>query len=223
MGRPSRPPHALRPSPARRSPVARGGLQLRGSMSGKGKGKGKAPDSGVKSRNISSFFAKAPPPTPAPRDAADVDDAATPAKRARLDPANGASPLPADGGEVEDAATPMEVAPRAAPPSQPAQPLPPLQIPASDAARHAHFAEKLSLGPPRRNGAARDVLAGVPLSEYGRDAGPAGPYTPLERQIVALKRAHPGVLLMVEVRDCARLAAGKPPRLVKRMPCRAAR
>jgi hypothetical protein len=170
-------------------------------MSGKGKGKSRAPDSGVKSRTISSFFAKAPPPTPVPRDAADVDDAATPAKRARLEPASGTSPLPADGGEVEVATTPMEVAPRAAPPSPP---LPPLEIPASDAARHSHFAEKLSLGLPRRNGAARDALVGVPLSEYGRDAGPAGPYTPLERQIVALKRAHPGVLLLIEVRSSAR-------------------
>ena len=39
----------------------------------------------------------------------------------------------------------------------------------------------------------------MPLSSYGKDSGPAGAYTPLEKQIYQLKKAHPGILLLIEV------------------------
>ena len=151
----------------------------------KGKGKAKASPEAAKpaaerQRNISSFFAKAPAKTPA-----DADAEQTPAKRARVDA----------GAEATPAAEEAAATPRRA--------LPPLPIPPADASRHAHFAERLSLGVQTRNGQQRDVLVGVPFSSYGRDAGPAGPYTPLEKQIVALKRANPGILLMVEARGPA--------------------
>ena len=162
---------------------------------GKGKAKGtpEPPKPAAKpsgQRNISAFFAKAPAAK-----AADDDDAEeqTPAKRARVEAVAEASP-------AAEAPEPMRV-------DAPPVPLAPLPIPASDAARHAHFAERLSLGVQTRNGQQRDVLQGVPFSEYGRDAGPAGPYTPLEKQIVALKRANPGILLMIEVRGAQRSAA----------------
>jgi DNA mismatch repair protein MSH3 len=42
----------------------------------------------------------------------------------------------------------------------------------------------------------------------GRDSGPAGPYTPFEKQVLQLKRAHPGLLLMIETGYKARRAGG---------------
>jgi DNA mismatch repair protein MSH3 len=202
-------------------------------MSGKGKGKAKEAPAGTKS--ISSFFAKKPPPSAAAPPQADAPDAPSPAKRARVQHVSDASdavtppPLPLSA-EPSDAAAPRASAATGAgdddemvdaqPPPRPQQrpaapraPAAPLAIPASDPERHAHFSERLSLGPPRRNGAARDALLGAPMSAYGRDAGPGGPYTPLERQIVALKRAHPGILLMIEARArcvARRVLAGNP-------------
>jgi hypothetical protein len=177
-------------------------------MSGKGKGKAKAGDSAVKTRNISSFFrpaapAAAPPPPCDDADAEEPQEAPSP-KRQRVAPPSDAD---AGGGEAsgaggtydEDMPAARALSPPRAPRVPRAAPLP-AEFPASDAARHAHFADKLSLGPPRKNGAQRDSLVAAPPSAYGRDAGPGGPYTPLEKQIVALKRAHPGVLLMVEAR-----------------------
>jgi DNA mismatch repair protein MSH3 len=154
------------------------------------KGKGKEPKEPAKPvekpRSISSFFAKAPPK---PADDGD-GDAEQPAKRARV----------AESPAAAAAEEPMSVDDSPPPPPRALAPLP---IPPTDAARHAHFAERLSLGVQTRNGAQRDVLVGVPFSSYGRDAGPAGPYTPLEKQVVALKRANPGILLMVEARCCS--------------------
>jgi hypothetical protein len=203
------------------------GVQQQHAMSGKGKGKAKEAPAGTKS--ISSFFAKKPPAAAPPQ--ADAPDAPSPAKRARVQHASDVSdavtppPPPPLSAEPPDAAAPpasaatgdddeMPDAPLPLRPQRPAAPpAAPLAFPASDPERHAHFSERLSLGPPRRNGAARDALVGAPMSAYGRDAGPGGPYTPLERQIVALKRAHPGILLMVEARarrDACRALAGKP-------------
>ena len=163
----------------------------------KGKGKAKASPEAPKpagQRNISTFFAKAPAAKPA-----DGDAEQTPAKRARLDAVAEAPPA----AEASAPPEPMSVVAASPPPPPRALPIPP-----SDAARHAHFAERLSLGVQTRNGQQRDVLLGVPFSAYGRDAGPAGPYTPLEKQVVALKRANPGVLLMVEARARRGPAAG---------------
>jgi hypothetical protein len=177
-------------------------------MSGKGKGKAKAGDSAVKTRNISSFFrpaapAAAPPPPCDDADAEEPQEAPSP-KRQRVAPpsdadAGGGEASGAGGADDEDMPAARALSPPRAPRVPRAAPLP-AEFPASDAARHAHFADKLSLGPPRKNGAQRDSLVAAPPSAYGRDAGPGGPYTPLEKQIVALKRAHPGVLLMVEAR-----------------------
>jgi hypothetical protein len=220
-----------------RSQLRRGVRRQWHAMSGKGKGKAKEAPAGTKS--ISSFFAKKPPPSAAAPQQADAPDAPSPAKRARVQHVSDASdavpppPLPlsaepseaapiAGGGgggavggggdddEMLDAPPPPRPQQRPAAPRAPAAPL---TIPASDPERHAHFSERLSLGPPRRYGAARDTLLGAPMSAYGRDAGPGGPYTPLERQIVALKRAHPGILLMIEARArCVvrRVLAGNP-------------
>ena len=70
----------------------------------------------------------------------------------------------------------------------------PAGIPARQSARHQRFQNKLVIG---RGNSKRDAAAPA-------DAGAAKPkYTPLELQIVALRRKHPNVLLIVEV-GCVR-------------------
>ena len=174
-------------------------------MGGKAKASGKASKA---QPAISSFFATRPTQAPASRGAAaapplaDGDDdgevvlVQSPAKRPRLEPTpGGAASPPREGGE----ATRPSPATGAAYPAPP----PPALSPEQAAELHRRFINKL--GPQlhnaaaERNVAARDspvLTASSPL--YGRDAGPAGAYTPLERQVLALKRAHQ-CLLMIEV------------------------
>jgi DNA mismatch repair protein MSH3 len=58
-------------------------------------------------------------------------------------------------------------------------------IPARHAGRHLRFQQKLARPSPK------EPAAG--------ESAPKQPFTPLELQIVDLKRRHPGVLLVVEV------------------------
>ena len=73
-------------------------------------------------------------------------------------------------------------------------------IPARHAGRHMRFQQKLARPSPK------EPVPG--------DAAPKQPFTPLELQIVDLKRQHPGVLLVVEVQalrqiaDCIKAMAG---------------
>ena len=66
-------------------------------------------------------------------------------------------------------------------------------IPARHSGRHMRFQQKLA------RPSTKEPAAG--------DAPPKQPFTPLELQIVDLKRRHPGVLLVIEVRIVLRPAA----------------
>ena len=174
-------------------------------MGGK-KASGKASDKAQPA--ISSFFATRPTQAAAGREAAqaptpadDDDDGdvvfvQSPAKKPRLEPSpGGAASPPREGGE---AARPSPAA------GGTANRVPPPAIsPAQAAELHRRFVSKL--GPQlqanavaQRNGAAQEVLT-VDSPLFGPSSGPGGAYTPMERQILGLKRSHPGVLLMIEV------------------------
>ena len=158
-------------------------------------------------RSISSFFA-AKQPSPAASAGQPGPDQPRP-KRQRT----------SDGDQPHvtqqlNQAPPVQAAPKVAPIS--GTPAPdkraieteqqhepdPAGIPARQDARHQRFQNKLVIG---RGNSKRDTAAPA-------DVGAAKPkYTPLELQIVALKREHPNVLLIVEV-GCVRapLAAHSP-------------
>ena len=127
-----------------------------------------------------------------------------PAKRAKLSPnhdpvshsAGDVIALDDDSDGLDESVPPRPAAPRtndinghtAQPSSRTAA-----SIPARHAGRHLRFQQKLARPSPK------EPVAG--------DAAPKQPFTPLELQIVDLKRRHPGVLLVVEVCSVSCLAS----------------
>jgi hypothetical protein len=95
-----------------------------------------------------------------------------------------------------------------------------MEIPASDAALHERFQDKLSrwdlarrgrhapdqpdqpaegMDTDDEGGGGGGAAAGGGGAAAGGGARAKGTLTPLEKQVVALKAAHPGVVLLVEV------------------------
>jgi DNA mismatch repair protein MSH3 len=159
---------------------------------------------------ISSFFATRPtqartqaqqatPPPPADDDDdGDVVLVQSPAKKPRLEPSPGcAANPPRDGIEA------AQPSPAAGGGAVNRAPPPPAISPAQAAELHRRFVNKLGSQLQANAAAQRTVDATVVLTAssplYGPSSGPGGAYTPMERQILGLKRAHPGVLLMIEV------------------------
>lgn len=162
-------------------------------------------------RSISSFFA-AKQPSPAASAGQPGPDQPCPKRQRTTD---GDQPHVT---QQRNLTPPVQAAPKAAPISVTADAAPasdrkaseaeqqqepdPAGIPARQDARHQRFQNKLVIG---RGNSKRDAAAPA-------DVGAAKPkYTPLELQIVALKRKHPNVLLIVEV-GCVRapMAAHSP-------------
>jgi len=165
----------------------------------------------VGQRKISNFFKRKPdakphvsPPEDSPRkdenhtsnrSAADAEPAR---KRLRLSKP-GAEVITLDDDSDAQEEMPHSPAQHEAAPSQPGDGNPTshssraASIPARHSGRHMRFQQKLA------RPSTKEPVAG--------DAPPKQPFTPLELQIVDLKRRHPGVLLVIEVRLLVSTAA----------------
>ena len=167
-----------------------------GGKGGSSKGKQARKSGEETQRNISSFFSKpaaAPPPpggAPALPEAADEEVVAFRVgllSPATLDKAAGKRPLAQAEAQAPRAAAKRPRAPAGA------------RAPPTAEELHQQFTSKLGAGLPSRLGGAHSDTPLVPsLKDYTRTHGPVDKLTPYELQILALKRAHPGILLMVE-------------------------
>ena len=175
----------------------------------------------VGQRKISNFFKPKPdakphvsPPGNSPRkdeqptSNKSAADAEPPRKRLRLS-RPGAEVITLDDDSDAPEKTPHSPAQHKAAPSETGGSDPPehssraASIPARHSGRHMRFQQKLA------RPSTKEPAAG--------DAPPKQPFTPLELQIVDLKRRHPGVLLVIEVRlfvlTAARIDANPPDEL----------
>ncbi len=158
----------------------------------------------VGQKKISNFFKRKPDAKPhvsPPGDSPRKDEMPTsqklaahaepPRKRVRLS-RPGAEVITLDDDSDAREETPPSSAQHEAAPSETGDGDPPNQskraasIPARHSGRHMRFQQKLA------RPSTKEPAAG--------DAPPKQPFTPLELQIVDLKRRHPGVLLVIEVR-----------------------
>ena len=166
----------------------------------------------VGQRKISNFFKPKPDAKPHVRPLGDsphkdeqptsnnsTADAEPPRKRLRLSKP-GAEVITVDDDSDAQEQTPHSPAQHKATPSEVGDGGPnnhgsraASSIPARHSGRHMRFQQKLA------RPSTKEPAAG--------DAPPKQPFTPLELQIVDLKRRHPGVLLVIEVRIVPRPAA----------------
>lgn len=187
------------------------------------------PSSGPKRQpTLSSFFAKKPAAASAPkydippaskrtRDSIDLTEDEPAAKRAQQPGGTGAltsSPKQQDSQPVHrqpDGAEPDAAAHLASPAQQApsrendahaaaAQHAPdrgngahPAAAPRQPAKQSMSAAEKAALRAKAQRKLAQEAV------RRGGEKGPAQPFTPLEKQVAALKRQHPGVMLLIEV------------------------
>ncbi len=168
-------------------------------------------DPATKQRTLNSFFAAKPPASASKqgsqsaskraRESIDLTEEEPAAKRAqRGGVASDSTPQQRSSEAVssqqdEEASAPAarldSPAQHAADRADGASAAGPVQAPAEQSSLSA--AEKAS-----RHAKAQRKLAQEAVRR-GREKGPAQPFTPLEKQVAALKRQHPGIMLLIEV------------------------